>query len=144
MNLRNTFALICLCEQRFHGKSVAWGQVKRQRLEETMYVALSQLLYSWDQRGSGFLKLSYGEKGKSHKQEEFLWGAVKKLPKQLTTELLYLGLTTISASFAVKRYMHYIRFVLTKTSSAKFESTFPLGYIFIYIIDFFYQSANDN
>ena len=32
--------------------------------------------------------------------------------------------------------MHYIRFVLTKTSSAKFESIFPLG-IFIYIIDFF-------
>ena len=29
----------------FHGKPVAWGQVNRQSLEETMYVALSQLLY---------------------------------------------------------------------------------------------------
>ena len=35
-----------------------------------------------------FLKLSYGGKGKKHKQEELLWGAIKKLPKDLTTELL--------------------------------------------------------
>ena len=33
--------------------------------------------------------------------------------------------------------MHYIRFLLTKTSSAKFESIFPLGSYFIYIFDFF-------
>ena len=35
----------------------------------------------WDleeQRGRGFLNLSYGRKGKSHKQEELLWGAIKK------------------------------------------------------------------
>ena len=41
----------------------------------------------WDleeQRGRGFLNLSYGGKGKSHKQEELLWGAIKKLPKELT------------------------------------------------------------
>ena len=93
----------------------------------------------WDleeQRGRGFLNLSYGGKGKSHKQEELLWGAIKKLPKELTTELLYLELPTISASCGVKSYMHYIRFLLTKTSSAKFESIFPLGSYFIYIIDF--------
>ena len=93
----------------------------------------------WDleeQRGRGFLNLSYGGKGKSHKQEELLWGAIKKLPKELTTELLYLELPTILASCGVKRYMHYIRFLLTKTSSAKFESIFPLGSYFIYIIDF--------
>ena len=42
MNLRNTlFALICLCGLGFHGKPVAWGQVNRKRLKETMYVALS-------------------------------------------------------------------------------------------------------
>ena len=88
----------------------------------------------WDleeERGRGFLNLSYGGKG------------IKKLPKELTTELLCLELTTISASCGVKRYMHYIRFLLTKTSSAKFESIFPLGSYFIYIIDF-YQSANDS
>ena len=38
----------------------------------------------WDleeQRGRGFLSLSYGGKGKSHKhqeEEELLWGATKK------------------------------------------------------------------
>ena len=69
-----------------------------------------------EQRGRGFLKLSSGGKGKSHKQEELLWGAFKKLSKELTTELLYLELPTISAPCGVKRYMHYIRFLLTKTS----------------------------
>ena len=87
----------------------------------------------WDleeERGRSFLNLSYGGKG------------IKKLPKELTTELLCMELTTISASSGVKRYMHYIRFLLNKTSQAKnFESILPLGSIFIYIIDFFYQSA---
>ena len=72
----------------------------------------------WDleeERGSGFLNLSYGGKGKSHKQE-LLWGAIKKLPKELTTELHCLELPAILASSGVKRYMHYIRF-LTKTIS---------------------------
>ena len=65
----------------------------------------------------GFLKLSCGGKGKSHKQKECSWGAIKKkLTKELTTELLYLVLPTISASSGVKRYMHYIKFLLTKTS----------------------------
>ena len=35
----------------------------------------------WDleeQRGRGLLNLSYGGKGKSHEQEEILWGAIKK------------------------------------------------------------------
>ena len=46
-----------------------------------MYVALSQSLNLWDveeQRGRGFLKLSYGGNGKSHKEEELLWDAKKK------------------------------------------------------------------
>ena len=63
----------------------------------------------WDlkeQRGRGFFNLLYGMKGKSHKQEELLWNvAIKKLPKELTTELLYLELPAISASCGVKRYM---------------------------------------
>ena len=74
----------------------------------------------WDleeQRGRCFLNL-YGGKGKNHKQE-LLWGAIKILTKELTTELLYLELPTISASCGVKRYMYYIRFLLTnKTSQA--------------------------
>ena len=76
----------------------------------------------WDleeQRGRGFLNLSYGGKGKSHKhqeQEELLWGATKNLLKELTTELLCLELPTISASCDVKRYMHYIRLLLSQTS----------------------------
>ena len=48
----------------------------------------------WDleeERGRGFLNLSYGGKG------------IKKLPKELTTELLCLELPTISASSGVKR-----------------------------------------
>ena len=40
----------------------------------------------------GGSKLSYGGKGKSHKQEEILWGAIRKLPREVTTELLYLEL----------------------------------------------------
>ena len=70
-----------------------------------------------EQRGRNFLNLSYRGKGKSHKQEELLRGAIKKLPKELITELLYLELPTISASCGVKRYMHYIRFLLTNKTS---------------------------
>ena len=71
----------------------------------------------WDleeQGGRGFLNLSYGGKRKSHKQEELSWGSIKKLPKELTTDLLYLELPTISITCGVKRFMHYIRFLLTK------------------------------
>ena len=117
MNFRNTlFALICLCGQRFYGKPVAWGQVKT--MTKLCMLPCHNL---WDlekQRGRGFLNLLYGRKGKSHKQEKLLWDAIKKnyLLKELTTELLYLELPIISASCGVKRYMHYIRFLLTKTS----------------------------
>ena len=48
----------------------------------------------WKSKEVEGLKLSYGEKGKSHKQEDLLWGAIKNLPKELTTELLYLELPT--------------------------------------------------
>ena len=101
----------------------------------------------WDleeQRGRGFLNLSYGGKGKSHKQEELLWGAIKKLPKELTTELLYLELPTISASYGVKRYMLYIRFLLTvllKPHKQRNLSQFFLLDLFLFTlflsIDFF-------
>ena len=65
----------------------------------------------------GFLNLSYGGKRKNHRQEELLWSSIKKLPKELTTELLYLELPTISGFCSVKRYMHYIRFLLTNKTS---------------------------
>ena len=39
-------------------------------------------------------QLSYKGKGKSHKQEDILWNAIKKLPRELTPELLYLELST--------------------------------------------------
>ena len=128
MNLRNTlFALICLCGQGFHGKPVAWGQVNRQRLEKNMYVALSQLLYLWDldgQRGTqGFFKVIIRREGeKPQTSTGTFMGRHKKLPKELTTELLYLELLTTSASCGVTRYMHYIRFLLTKTSQGKQRS----------------------
>ena len=49
---------------------------------------------TWRSKGvGGELKLSYGGKGESHKQEDF-WGATKKLHRELTTELLYLELPT--------------------------------------------------
>ena len=38
----------------------------------------------WDleeQRGRGFLNLSYGRKGKSQKQEELLWDVIKNYPR---------------------------------------------------------------
>ena len=38
-------------------------------------------------------QLSYKGKGKSHKQD-ILWNAIKKLPRELTPELLYLELST--------------------------------------------------
>ena len=144
MNLRNTlFALICLCGQRFHGKPVAQGQVNRQRLEETMQFPCHNL---WDlekQTGRGILNLSYGGKGKSHKQEELSWGAIKKLPKELTNELLYLELPTISASCGVKRYMHYIIFLIKPHKQRSLNQFFLLD-LFLFTLLIFYQSANDN
>ena len=141
MNLRNTlFVLICLCGQGFHGKPVAWEQVNRQRVEETRYVASLQSLYLRDleeQRGRVFLKLSYRRKAKSHKhqeQEELLWDAIKKQPKELTIKLLYLELPTISASCGVKRYMHYIRFLLTKTHKQRSLNQFFLLDLFLFTL----------
>ena len=95
----------------------------------------------WDleeQRGRGFLNLSYGGKGKSHKQEELLWGAIKKLPKELTTELHYLELPTISASCGVKIYMHYIRFLLTKTHKQISLNQFFLLDLFLFTLLIFF------
>ena len=69
----------------------------------------------WDlheQRSRGFLNLSYGGRGKATNKKKF-----KTLPIELTTELLYLELPTISASCGVKRYMHCIRFLLTNQTS---------------------------
>ena len=56
------------------------------------------------------------ERGKTTSKRGTLWGAMKNLPKELNTELFYLEVLTISASCGVKRYMHYIRFLLNKIS----------------------------
>ena len=45
---------------------------------------------TWRSKEVGGLMLSYGGKGKSHKKRNFLWGATKKLPCELTVGLLYL------------------------------------------------------
>ena len=37
---------------------------------------------TWKNKKVGDLKLSYGGKGKSHKPEELLWGAIKKKTNQ--------------------------------------------------------------
>ena len=34
-------------------------------------------------KGRGFFNLSYGGEGKSHKQEELLWGAIKKTTRRV-------------------------------------------------------------
>ena len=88
----------------FHGKPVAWGQVNRQSLEETMYGDLSQLLYFVGPGGAEVAgQLSYRGKGKRHKQEDILWGAIKKLARELTTELLYLELPTYFSLLSCKK-----------------------------------------
>ena len=79
------FAIICLYEQRFPSKPVAWGQVNRQRLEETMYVALSCLLYMWDlgEQEVGGWKLSYWGKGKIHRKGNFHGTSLKKTTQEV-------------------------------------------------------------
>ena len=49
---------------------------------------------TWISKEVGTLKSSNGGNGKSQKQEELLWAAIKNLPRELTTELLYLKLPT--------------------------------------------------
>ena len=81
-----------------------------------------------------FLNISYRGKAKSYKQEELLWGTIKKLPKELITELHYLELPTISASCGVKIYMHYIRFLLTKTHKQRSLNQFFLLDLFLFAL----------
>ena len=65
-------------------------------------------------------------KGKSQKQDKFLKLTIKGLPKELTTELLFLDLPAILASCGVKRYMHYIGFLLTETHELRSLNQFFL------------------
>ena len=82
----------------------------------------------------GFLNLSYRGKEKSHKQEELLWDIIKKLPKELITELHYLELPAISAFYGVKIYMHYVRFRLTKTHKQRSLNQFFLVNLFLFTL----------
>ena len=104
MNLRNT-----LCT------NMPLGQVNRQWLDETMHVACHScyICDTWRSKDVGGLKLWYGGKGKSHKQEKLLQGRHKKTTQGVDHWTTLPGLL---AYFSVKRYMHYIRFLLTKNS----------------------------
>ena len=91
-------------------KSSGLGAKEQTKVRGNYVCCLVIICGTWRSKevAKGFLNLSYGGKGKSHKKEELLWGAINKLPKELTTELLYLELTTISVFCGVKRYMYYM------------------------------------
>ena len=44
-------------------------------------------------KGRGFFNLSYGGEGKSHKQEELLWGAIKKTTRRVDHWTTLSGIT---------------------------------------------------
>ena len=67
-------------------------------------------------------------------------GHHKILPKELTTELHYLELPTTSASCGVKRYMHYMRFLLTKTHKQSSLNQFFLLDLFLFTLLVFFMN----
>ena len=74
-------------------------------------------------------------------------GRIKKLPRELATDLLYLELPglnylPISASCGVKRYMYYYDFFLLKLHKQSLNQFFLLD-LFLFILLIIYQSAND-
>ena len=72
---------------------------------------------TWKNKEVGDLKLSYGGNGKNHKPEELLWGAIKKkYSGSWPLNYSIWNYWSILVSCGVKRYMHYIRFLLTETS----------------------------
>ena len=100
------------------------GQRNRLGVEETLICCLLIVVGLRGGGGVRSLKSSYVEKSKSHKEGKFLWecggggeGEAEKLPKELTSRLVYLNYLpfSISAFFDVKRYMHYIKFFLLKS-----------------------------
>ena len=104
----------------------------------------------WRRKSVGVL--SHQGRGARHKEGVFSWRPLsyQKLPGELIPQLVYLNYLPILASFDVKRIMHYITFLLIKTSSA----VDSLGKIKVWIRFspfehllhplFFYQFANDN
>ena len=89
---------------------MTWGQVNRQRLLPCHNL--------WDlEEQKGFFEFIIQREGEKPQTRGTFMGRHKKLPKELTTELLYLELPTISASCGVKRYMYYIRLFLTNQNS---------------------------
>ena len=79
-------------------------QVNRQRLEETVYVAFSLLLYLRyleEQRGRGFKVIMKSEGEKLQTKGPFM-ECHKKLPGELTTELLFLELPTCFSLLLIK------------------------------------------
>ena len=117
-------------------KASGLGASEQTKVRQDYVCCLVIICGTWTSKevGRGFLNLSYGGKGKSNKQEELLWGAIKKLPKELTTELHYLELPAISASCGVKRYMHDIRFLLAKTQKQRSLNQFFLQDLFLFTL----------
>ena len=117
------FALICLCGLGFHGRPVAWVQVNRQRLEETVCMLPFHSCYIWGtwrskevrfnggaKRGEqiGGLMLSYGGKGKATKRGTFMGSHKKRYLGSWPLNYSILNYRPISASCGVIIYMHYL------------------------------------
>ena len=75
---------------------------------------------TWKNRNVEGLKSSYGGKNcKPHRGSIFM-GAhpIIKIPGKFSSQLVHLNYLPISVSFGVKIIMHYITFLLIKTSQA--------------------------
>ena len=94
---------------------------------------------SWKSKKVGGLKLSYRGKGKSHKQKELLWGAIKKPPRELTTELLYLELPTYFSLLQCKTiYTLYKEDSFLLKPQKQSSNQFFLLRLFLFIILIFF------
>ena len=101
----------------------------------------------WDleeQRGRGFLNLSYGGKGKSHKhqkQEDFWWGATKKTTQggdhwtTLSGITYYFSFLWCKKMYALHKISSYSN-LISKEVWINFSSWIYF-FFFFYIIDFF-------
>ena len=86
---------------------------------------------TWRSKEVGGWKLSYGGKGKSQKQEKLLWGTIRKLPKELTTDLLYLELPAYFILLWCKKNIYILHKILLTEVWINFSSwIFYLHYWF--------------
>ena len=72
---------------------------------------------TWRSKEAGGCNVIIRREGEKPQKEELLLGSIKKLPRELTTELLYLESPTyLSLLWCKNICTTYIRFLLTKTS----------------------------